>query len=415
MQPYIFFALIKRFVVLFWNQVHGRAVIHRDVKPANCILALTNLSEQSATSSTYDWQSDNAIWSNKDDGVKAVQNNKWKLMLVDFGFARALTKEEIDLQPKKMRNSIALESSAGSNTSNGTKIDDTLKSSATSYKIRMINEAIPEDQTAAGDDDASIEADIAALESMVAKAAEGIRKSSFEPTNSAEDAVMGTTAVNGRKRLSNVSMSLPEELTSSATNRRTSTARNNVRSMSALGTKAYAAPEIRKQLRNKTTSDFEKANAAMTECVADYGMIVDAYSVGWTLRVAMTGVPPNFTISEYMEERDNVVIGDDDDDDIPESCCCFFPIEIPVVRIRDPAMLPPAAALLIQRMTEKQPDARMTVREAQNDPYIVRSSSEKDDKWIMPVGDYPSKHGDPVVPLKCSTELSQLTIEYHEH
>jgi serine/threonine protein kinase len=333
-------------------------------------------------------------------------------MLVDFGFARALTKEEIDLQPKKMRNSIALESSSGSN---GTKMDDTLKASATTYKIRMINETIPEDHTAAGDDEASIEADIAALESMVAKAAEGIRKSSFEPTNSAEDAVMGTTAVNGRKRLSNVSMPLPEEVTSSTSSRRSSTARKNVRSMSALGTKAYAAPEIRKQLRNKTTSDFEKANAAMTECVADYGMIVDAYSVGWTLRVAMTGVPPNFTISEYMEERDNVVIGDDDDDDVPESCCCFFPIEVPVIRIRDPAMLPPAAALMLQRMTEKQPEARMTVREAQNDPYIVRSATDKDDKWVMPMGDYPSKHGDPVVPLKCAAELSQLTIDYHEH
>ena len=333
-------------------------------------------------------------------------------MLVDFGFARALTKEEIDLQPKKMRNSIALESSAGSN---GTITDETLKLSATSFKIRMINEVIPEDHAAAGDDDASIEADVAALEIMVAKAAEGIRKSSFEPTNSAEDAVMGRAALNGRRRLSNVSMPILEELTSSTSSRRTSTARKNVRSMSALGTKAYAAPEIRKQLRNKTAFDFEKANAAMTECVADYGMIVDAYSVGWTLRVAMTGVPPNFTISEYMEERDNVVIGDDYEDDVPESCCCFFQIEIPVIRIRDPALLPPAAALMIQRMTEKQPEARMTVREAQNDPYIVRNEADKDDKWVMPMGDYPSKHGDPVVPLKCAAELSQLTIEYHEH
>jgi serine/threonine protein kinase len=368
----------------------------------------------------YDWQSDNAIWSSSNDGVKAVQSNKWKLMLVDFGFARALTKEEIDAQPKKMRNSIALESSAGSNsTSNAFKgIDELNKSTSSTYKIRMINEAIPEDHTAAGDDEASIEADMAALESIVSTAAERIRKTSFEPTNSAEDAVMGASAINGRKRLSHVSMPLPEEaLSSSSTgNRRVSTARKNVRSMSALGTKAYAAPEIRKQLRNKTKFDFEKANAAMTECVADYGMIVDAYSVGWTLRVAMTGVPPNFTISEYMEERTNVVIGDDDEDDIPESCCCcFYPMDVPLVRIRDPAMLPPAAALMIQRMTEKHPEDRMTVREAQNDPYIVPSPDETKDEWVVPVGDHPSQHGDPVVPLKCAAELSQLTIDYHDH
>jgi hypothetical protein len=66
-------------------------------------------------------------------------------------------------------------------------------------------------------------------------------------------------------------------------------------------------------------------------------------------------------------------------------------------------------------MTEKQPEARMTVREAQNDPYIAPSKTDKNDTWVMPVGDYPSKHGDPVVPLKCAAELSQMTIAYHEN
>jgi serine/threonine protein kinase len=329
-------------------------------------------------------------------------------MLVDFGFARALEKEEIDAQPKKLRNSIALESSAGSN-----GIKDEVNRSAT-YKIRMINETILEN---GGDDDDedSIAADMAALESIVANAAEGMRKSVFEPTNAEEAAIMGIPPGVSRTRHSAVSMPLlDEDSVNSNTNRRVSSARRNVRSMSALGTKAYAAPEIRKQLRNKTEADFEKANAAMTECVADYGMIVDAYSVGWTLRVAMTGVPPNFTMSKYMEERDNVVMGDDEDGEIiADQCCCFSPIEIPIIRIRDPSMLPPAATLLITRMTEKNPEDRMTVREAQNDPYILPSDDEKGNVWVMPVGDVPSQHGDPVVPLKCAYDLSQMTVSYH--
>jgi serine/threonine protein kinase len=378
------------------------------VKPANCILALT--AQPPPSSSGYDWYDDSSIWSSKDDGIKAVRSNKWKLMLVDFGFARALEKEEIDSQPKKLRNSIALESSASSNSFNGVKDKEgTNKSSSLTYKIRMINETIPED---GGGDDDSIAADMAALESIVASAAEGIRKSVFEPTNADEEAIMGVSTENLRKRLSGISMALPEEAPES-TNRRSSTTRKNVRSMSALGTKAYAAPEIRKQLRNKTASDFEKANAAMTECVADYGMIVDAYSVGWTLRVAMTGVPPNFSISEYVEERENVVIGDDEDDEmVTEQCCCFSPLDISIVRIRDPSMLPPAALLMITRMTEKNPEDRMTVREAQNDIYILPSDDEKGNKWVLPVGDVPSQHGDPVVPLKCAGDLSRMTGQY---
>lgn len=395
-------------------------MIHRDVKPSNCILALTN-EPGPHSDAEYDWHDDDAIWSSTEDGVNAVRSHKWKLMLVDFGFARALEKEEIDGQAKKMRNSIALESIStlqqqekSKTTSNGA--DEDPGASPKPYTPRSMYGTIKEDEPAAGGDDDSIEADMAALESMVSAAADGIRKSHFEATNADEEAVMGETGQTMRKRQSGVSMHVPEPVPEPSA-RRISTARRHVRSMSALGTKAYAAPEIRKQLRHKTEADFEKANAAMSDCVADYGMIVDAYSVGWTLRVAMTGVPPNFTISEYMEERESVVMEDEENIDDPpvksNSCCCFAPLHPSVVRIRDPSKLPPAATLLITHMTEKEPENRMTVREAQNDPWIAPNEDEKDDEWVLPVGDYPSKHGDPVVPLKCAAELSQLTVKYH--
>jgi hypothetical protein len=148
----------------------------------------------------------------------------------------------------------------------------------------------------------------------------------------------------------------------------------------------------------------------MTECVADYGMIVDAYSVGWTLRVTMTGVPPNFTISEYMEERESVIM-EGDEEERPGGCCFCAAAASQSVKIRDPTMLPSAATVLITKMTEKQPEDRMTIREAQNSPYIAGGPSET--KYSLPQGDYPSMHGDPVVPLDCAAELSKLTVQYH--
>ena len=148
----------------------------------------------------------------------------------------------------------------------------------------------------------------------------------------------------------------------------------------------------------------------MTECVADYGMIVDAYSVGWTLRVAMTGVPPNFTLSEYMKERDSVVL-EGEEEEIAETCCCMKGEFRPFIKVREPSMLPYEATLLVATMTEKKPELRMTVREAQLHPYIT--GNENEERYSLPQGDIPSGHGDPVIPLQCAPELSRLTVDYH--
>jgi serine/threonine protein kinase len=406
--------------------VHGRGVIHRDVKPSNCILALVNTPGETSESS-YNWPDDLTIWKNGVEGINAAASNKWKLMLVDFGFARALEKNEIDGQVKKMRNSIAYEQQSTEHQQQQLQEQKKEVENGKTYQpYRTINSVIPEDASENPEDDSVGELDMAALETMVSTAVSRMRNSHFEATNSTEDAIMNDSKEQARERHSYVSVPLPDIVPppmeaprkSGSGGRRISSARHNVRSMSALGTKAYAAPEIRKQLRHKNEEDFEKANAAMTECVADYGMIVDAYSVGWTLRVAMTGVPPNFTISEYMHERDAMIIGESDTTDEftepnPSACCCFGLAEMPTIRIRDPSMLPPAATLLITRLTEKDPEERMTVREAQNNAWITADENEANNEWVMPVGDYPSRHGDPVVTLKCAEELSQLTVKYH--
>jgi serine/threonine protein kinase len=450
--------LVTRQLVAAVSYLHGRAVLHRDIKPSNCILALRE--DSNNIKQAYDWFQDDAIWSNKELGKLAVAQNKWKLMLVDFGFARALEKDEIESQAKKMRNSIRFESL--SNNNNTTAASASATASTTERKETAPNKGdnqqskayvprsmypkqkvISEDVEAEDEED-SIEADMKALENIVIKAADNLRKSFKAPIAGMDPFDQDKP----RERLSTVSMMIPvaeeeEELLeeqsmttpptrSSGTTgggtarkqphgsnpiRRKTVARQQVRSMSALGTKAYAAPEIRKELRHKNVEDFKKANAAMTECVADYGMIVDAYSVGWTLRVALTGVLPQFTISEYLEEREGVELEQPDDEDEiykpPEGCCCFVTEELPIVRIRDPSMLPAAATLLITRLTEKNPEDRMTVREAQNDPYVAGEADEHDPPYSIPSGDVPSGHGDPVVPLECAKELSKLTVQYH--
>lgn len=175
---------------------------------------------------------------------------------------------------------------------------------------------------------------------------------------------------------------------------------------------AYAAPEIRRKLRHKTPEDFAKENEALTQCVADYGMIVDSYSVGWTLRVAMTGIPPNFTMSEYMKERDGVALEDEEKEMQGGGRCCWGGAPpAPEIVIRDPAKLPLEATLLIKAMTQKLPEDRMTVRESQNHAWIAGKEGEK--KYTCTQGDFPSKHGDPVVALNCAEYLSQLAVDYH--
>lgn len=144
---------------------------------------------------------------------------------------------------------------------------------------------------------------------------------------------------------------------------------------------------------------MNRSREALTECVADYGMIADSYSAGWTMRVVLTGVPPNQTLSSYMAKKEAEELS------ATGGClfCCGSKPTKEKPRLRDTSELPVEALHLIKSLTKRNVEERMTVREAQSHPYIKGLSDEE--PYELPVGDIPAKHGDPVVPLKCAESL----------
>ena len=416
--------LISRELVAAVSYLHGRGVLHRDIKPTNLILENTEI----RPIEYYDYSHDNAIWSNGPEAEEMVKRNKWKVMLVDFGFARALEASEVYLddggnsnnssgrKKRHFRNSITLESK---NPPLNMRPDGTERLLSTSSIKDTSKKSNKED-----DDSAEI--------ALIEQAVNSLRQTLVDNSSNGPSERRSSNVSNleeiSESRVT-IATTVPKTNNGAVVggNRRESITQQKVRSMSALGTKAYAAPEIKHQLRNKTTADIEKTNAALTECVADYGMIVDAYSVGWTLRVVLTGVPPNSTISKYMRKYDGQEPSADLYDEIV--CCCPFLFggsgsektgdkskskEKPNFRVRDTDEMPKEATLFISALTKKDPEERMSIRQAQLHPWIRGDEDSGEPPYIVPQGDYPSHHGDPVVPLKCAGDLTKVVEKHHQ-
>jgi len=464
--------LISRELVAAVSYLHGRGVLHRDIKPTNLILENTEIKPVEY----YDYGNDSAIWSDGPEAEEMVKRKKWRVMLVDFGFARALEASEVFLDDKEtveiskrpsrhMRNSISLENRGAMKPSheNGTNNDSTIsekaandvknftmtaeederpkrRTSNVSYMDEMPEEikGQPPKRRASrklpqrmgdmqGGNEESDELGDMALIKLAANSMRTLQIDEPAPSRGPRRRISNVTAIPEGEEAPESEVPQPsnnhEVKEEVRRDRRISLTQLKVRSMSALGTKAYAAPEIKHKLRNKTTADHEKTNAALTECVADYGMIVDAYSVGWTLRVVLTGVPPNSTISKYMRKYDGQEASAEFYDEV--SCCCPFlfgssPVdegrksEKPNFRVRDTDEMPREATLFISALTKKDPEERMSIRQAQLHTWIGGDVKMGEEPYLVAQGDYPSHHGDPVVPLKCAADLTSA-VEKHNY
>merc|ERR1711935_983659 len=88
------------------------------------------------------------------------------------------------------------------------------------------------------------------------------------------------------------------------------------RTMSALGNKMFAAPEIVNQVRSEFRPRIDPVLQeggesttieTISNYVADYGLLVDSYSMGHTIRYMMTGVQPGISVEEAIKKQQRSV------------------------------------------------------------------------------------------------------------
>ncbi len=147
------------------------------------------------------------------------------------------------------------------------------------------------------------------------------------------------------------------------------------RQMSALGTNTYAAPEIKRIQKKKdsitttTTTTTNDITQTISSVVADYGLLVDAYSLGCTIRYMMTGCPPHQSVAEAIANQSSIV----------EQLCgiCMGPQKKNrkgggprTPRFRLVADLPGEVQRLISKLTEPKESQRTSVRSARRYHWI---------------------------------------------
>ncbi len=286
--------LAARHLVSAVSYLHGRGCIHRDIKPDNCILVKTDDS-LIHNQAKEDWMTNDALW---DDNASL---HGYKIVLVDFGFAKALTPKEVGLERRLNR-----------------------QASVGSFVQRVIEEK--------------------------GKAV----------TNAKENSKRGSLKYH--------------------------------HAMSAIGTRMFSAPEVQK-VRNKM-----KGDTALSECVADYGLIADAYSVGATIRMILTGVPAGENEMAFISANDSAI------GKILDALCGCGKKNDGKRRKRYKFLdeTPKPARELIGKLLRVKEEERLTVPLAREEPWIKGGINNDDPVIELPEGDITVGNDDPIVCLKCA-------------
>jgi len=329
--------LISRHLVSAIAYLHTRAVIHRDIKTDNAALCRIDVDPAAGS---YDWKKDDLIWSDGEETQRAVDSGRWRIILVDFGMARALAPEDMGFKApiEKEKNE-----DGGKDKDGDTSLDD--------------------------DDEAALEASARKL---------GVSNSSLSPAEEEpKKPHRRIQSVLGRPGMS----------------RGESISRLRIKRLSALGTYDFAAPEISEQYRKKTKDDLEKTKT-LTKCIADYGLIADAYSLGTTLKECLTGVPASvdeMDVEAYMKKKSKQSFSSK-----------LMGKKKRKRTFRNMTDLPSDAALLVNKLSERDAKNRITVREAQINRYIAGGLGEP--RYQLPEGDVKTTSGSKMVYLKCASD-----------
>lgn len=318
--------------------LHGHAVIHRDIQPCNIIVsgALVN---------------DDLWWEDSldVDGKVLKMAKQCQITIVDFGFARALSPDDI-------------------------KSDTGLK------KIC---------------DEGQRQADPEKAQALTMGMEKG--GGSFCDVACIDQALIDTSrskVSRGRSRRRS-----SEDFDSSISHQR-------IRDLSALGTRNYAAPEILSGIRNfadvlgsslhsqSGSRHNRQTRKTLGKCVSNYGMDADAFSVGATIRHMVTGVPPSIDVEEFIASKNH-------------------PMKKMLRRMKKSVMktkkkrvkkyrpstdLPAELRDLIQMLTHYDSRKRATIRASTSHPWINMQNA------AMPERGREMEHGGPVVYLQCGED-----------
>lgn len=303
-----FSRMIAKQLISAVGYMHDHAVIHRDLKPDNVLV----------TGSSLD---DDDIWDDGELGEKAVKDNKWFIVLIDFGFVRSLNQQDVEMDialSKLVRN-------------------EDLKDLKNNHDFEDIDEIHYLDD--------SMDMDIQG--SHGGKRKERGRRLSRDALD---------------KSISHV----------------------RVRDLSAVGNRNFAAPEIMEgahEKRSMLDRSISKVSAkqrnikkreALAEFVSSYGMDADAYSLGLTFRYAFTGVPPGYDVNEYIANQNSFIA-----DFVNALFSCMKSSKKNPEKkkkrkkqYRVSSKCPKQSVDLIRGLTQFNPGKRTTVRAARYHPWV---------------------------------------------
>ena len=133
--------------------------------------------------------------------------------------------------------------------------------------------------------------------------------------------------------------------------------------------------------------------------MSDYGLISDAYSVGCTIKVLLTGVPADQNEMEFMSAQDNVLLS------VLSLCCGKSNGDKRKKRYKWLDETPKPARELVKKLMKNTYAERLTVPLARDEVWIKGGISNDDPVVVLPTGDIQAGNDDPIVCLKCAKAM----------